>query len=112
MILVYVSIAVIVISLGYFGFVAFKTIKAAKPAINQLNETVARVQRKADTLKVESVQLTECQQELVEDINDKKQAVSFTVNAAKRTAKTLAKLWKIRPMAKLARKKKTRTLAY
>ncbi|CEG27009.1 DUF948 domain-containing protein [Bacillus sp. B-jedd] len=110
--IVYLSIVAIIVSLGYLGFSAFKTFKEAKPAINRLNETVARVQQKADTLKVESAALSESQQDLIEDINYKKQAVTFTVNAAKRTASSFKKLWKIKPLAKLSRKRKTRTPAY
>jgi uncharacterized protein YoxC len=110
--IVYISIAIVVISLAYLGFVAFKSFKAAKPAINELNETIARVQRKADTLKVETTALTENQQELMADIDHKKQAVTFTVDAAKRTLATSKKLVKIKPMAKVARKKRTRTPAY
>lgn len=110
--IVYLSIAAIIVSLAYLGFIAFKTFKEAKPAINRLNETVARVQQKADTLKVESTALTESQQDLIEDINYKKQAFTFTVNAAKRTVSSFKNLWKIRPLAKLSRRKKARTPAY
>lgn len=110
--IVYLSIAAIIVSLAYLGFIAFKTFKATKPAINRLNETVARVQQKADTLKVESDALTKSQQEIMADIDYKKEAVSFTTDAAKDTLATIKKLVKIRPMAKLRRKKKSRTPAY
>ncbi|WP_053366397.1 DUF948 domain-containing protein [Bacillus sp. FJAT-27245] len=110
--IVYLSIAAIILSLGYLGYVAFKAFKEAKPALNRLNETIARVQQKADTLKVESDQLTKSQQELLADIDYKKEAVSFTADAAKDTLATVKKLVKIRPVAKLNRRKKSRTPAY
>ncbi|RDU38817.1 DUF948 domain-containing protein [Neobacillus piezotolerans] len=110
--IVYLSIAAVILSLAYLGFAAFKTFKEAKPAINRLNETVARVQQKADTLKVESDQLAKSQQELIADIDYKKEAVTFTADAAKDTLSTFKKLVKIRPSIKLKGKKKTRTPAY
>ncbi|WP_316568711.1 DUF948 domain-containing protein [Neobacillus sp. YIM B06451] len=109
--IIYLSIGAIILSLAYLGFVAFKTFKESKPAINRLNETIARVQQKADTLKVESDQLTKSQQEIVSDIDYKKEAVSYTTDAAKDTLATFKKLVKIRPIAKLKRKK-SRTPAY
>ncbi|WP_059170348.1 DUF948 domain-containing protein [Bacillus sp. FJAT-27445] len=110
--IVYMSIAVILLSLAYLGYFAFKTFKEAKPAINRLNETVARVQRQADTLKVESSKLADSQHEITADIEYKKQAVSYTVDSAKSTFASLKKLLKIRPMAKLKRRKKSRTPAF
>ncbi|WP_043932735.1 DUF948 domain-containing protein [Bacillus sp. EB01] len=112
MFIVYVSIAIFLAAICYLGFSAFKTLKASKPAINQLNETIARIQRKVDTIRVETTYLTESQQEIKEDIDYKKEAIQFTTDAGKRTLNTFKKLVKIKPLSKASQKKKSRGPAY
>ncbi|WP_051348537.1 DUF948 domain-containing protein [Peribacillus kribbensis] len=94
MIIVYISLAVIVLSLVYLGVYAFKTFKAVKPAIDNMSNTAARLQQKTDTIKVETNQLTEHQQQLMTDIQVKKEAVNLTIQSAKDTPKPLIQLWK------------------
>ncbi|OCA81556.1 hypothetical protein A8F94_22050 [Bacillus sp. FJAT-27225] len=110
--IVYISIAIFVGAIGFLGYSAFKTLKASKPAIDQLNETVARLQRKVDTIKVETTQLTENQQEIMEDIDYKKEAIQYTTEAGKQTVANVKKLIKFRPLSKVSRKKKSRRPAY
>ncbi|NHM32687.1 DUF948 domain-containing protein [Neobacillus terrae] len=106
--IVYLSLIVIVASLAYLGWFAFKTLKAAKPTINALNHTVARVQQKTDRIKDETDKLTLNQQELMADINFKKEAVNSVVGEAKQTAFSVKKLFKFKPMAIVARKRRSR----
>ncbi|WP_174732617.1 DUF948 domain-containing protein [Mesobacillus harenae] len=100
MIIVYLSIALIIGALIYLGITAYKTYKDAKPAIEKLSDTASRVQVQTDTLKVESNKLTENQQQLMNDVDEKKEAVMQTVDAAKQTPKSIKKLVKIKPIAR------------
>ncbi|WP_409297047.1 DUF948 domain-containing protein [Peribacillus sp. SCS-26] len=109
MIIVYISLAVILLSLGYLGYFAFKTFKRVKPAINDLSQTAARMQQRTDTIKVESTQLTEHQQQLMTDIQVKKEAVNSTIQKAKQTPKPVMQLWKKMKPAKVEKKNSNKT---
>ncbi|WP_180955091.1 DUF948 domain-containing protein [Peribacillus deserti] len=110
MVIVYISLAAIVLSLVFLGVYAFKTFKRVKPAINSLSETAARLQQKTDTIKVESTQLTENQQQLMTDIQVKKEAVTSTIENAKQTPKPIIQLWKrFKPESKADKKPSSKT---
>ncbi|PLR96935.1 DUF948 domain-containing protein [Bacillus sp. T33-2] len=104
MIIVYLSLALIAASIGYLGYYAFKTLKAAKPAMDSLSETAARVQAKTATLKVETDKLTENQQQLMSDIEQKKQAFTQTIDKVKQTPKVIKQAIKATPVSLLERK--------
>lgn len=108
MFIVYLSIALIVASLVFLGWYAYKTFKETKPAINEVNHTIVRVQQKTNSIKAETTVLTQNQQELMADIEYKKQAVTSTINEAKQTAASVKHLFKIKPFAKVERKRKAR----
>lgn len=95
MIIVYLSIAVIVGALIYLGVTAFKTFKDAKPALNKLQETAARLQAKTEGIKQETNKLTANQQMLVSDIEHKKKAFTQVVETAKQTPKPFIYIWKL-----------------
>ncbi|MBM7693614.1 uncharacterized protein YoxC [Peribacillus deserti] len=110
MVIVYISLAVILLSLVFLGVYAFKTFKSVKPAINSLSETAARLQQKTDTIKVESTQLTENQQQIMTDIQVKKEAVTLTIENAKQTPKPIIQLWKkFKPAAESKNKQNSKT---
>ncbi|WP_110928558.1 DUF948 domain-containing protein [Bacillus massiliglaciei] len=93
MIIVYASLAVIVGSLLYLGFIGFKTYKETKPSIDSAKETVQRMQAKAEQITDETDQLTKNQQEITEDIQVKKEKVQITIDAAKNAPKGFKDIW-------------------
>lgn len=108
MIIVYISIAVIVASLAYLGFVAFKTFKAAKPQIESLQATATRVQAKTNAIKHETDKLTVHQQQLKSDFEEKKKAVNTVVFSVKQTPAILKNAVTVKPVAALDRAYKAR----
>ncbi|CAM3850917.1 DUF948 domain-containing protein [Mesobacillus zeae] len=108
MIIVYLSIALIIGSLGYLGYTAFKIFKKSKPSLKVLNELSTRMQVKADTIKTETDKLTQNQQQLITDISQKKRAINTTVTAAKQTPVMFKQLVKAKPVTKLEHKRKAR----
>ena len=108
MIIVYISIAVIVASLAYLGFVAFKTFKKAKPLIESLQETAARVQVKTNAIKHETDKLTIHQQQLMSDFEKKKKAVNTVVFSVKQTPAVFKNALVAKPVAALERQYKAR----
>ena len=93
MIIVWISLAVFVLSLIYLGVYAFKTFKNSKPAIENVTGTVARLQAEADQIKSETDHLTEVQQGITKDVQYKKESVQYTVDAAKQTPKPFKEIW-------------------
>lgn len=108
MIIVYISIAVIVASLAYLGFVAFKTFKAAKPKIESLQETATRVQVKTNAIKHETDKLTIHQQQLMTDFEEKKKVVNTVVFSVKQTPVVFKNALVAKPVAALERQYKAR----
>lgn len=108
MVIVYISIAVIVASLAYLGFVAFKTFKAAKPKIESLQETATRVQVKTNAIKHETDKLTIHQQQLMTDFEEKKKAVNTVVFSVKQTPVVFKNALVAKPVAALERQYKAR----
>jgi uncharacterized protein YoxC len=108
MIIVWISIAVIVASLAYLGFVAFKTFKAAKPTIESLQATATRVQAKTNAIKHETDKLTVHQQQLMTDFEEKKKAVNTVIFSVKQTPAVFKNAVIAKPVAALEREYKAR----
>ncbi|MGE7183828.1 DUF948 domain-containing protein [Peribacillus sp. NPDC006672] len=93
MVIVYISLALFIGSIIYFAFFAFKTFKESKPTIESVAETVSRIQAKTDQIKSETDQLAMTQLEITEDVQYKKEAVLYTVDAAKKTPEPFKNIW-------------------
>ncbi|WHY56464.1 DUF948 domain-containing protein [Peribacillus simplex] len=93
MIIVYISLALFIGSIIYLAFFAFKTFKDSKPTIDNVTETVTRIQAKTDQIKSETDQLAMTQQEISEDVQYKKEAVQYTVDAAKEIPEPFKNIW-------------------
>ena len=106
MFIVYISLAVIFGSLVYLGFVAFKTLKAAKPSIENLQVTANRVQSQTDSIKEETDKLSFKQQKLMTDFEKKKKAVNTVVFSVKQTPVEFKNALKFKPVAALERQYK------
>ncbi|WP_071458724.1 hypothetical protein [Bacillus massilinigeriensis] len=108
MIIVYLSLALIVGSLGYLGYTAFQVYKKAKPSLHVLNELSTRMAVKTDTIKTETDKLTANQQKLAADFSKKKRAVNTVIFSVKQTASVFKQLVKAKPVTKLEQKQKAR----
>jgi uncharacterized protein YoxC len=106
--IVYISIAVIIASLAYLGFVAFKTFKKAKPTIESLQQTATRVQAKTNAIKEETDLLTVHQQQLMTDFEQKKKAVNTVVFSVKQVPVVFKHALVAKPVAALERQFKVR----
>ncbi|KON67051.1 hypothetical protein AKG34_24055 [Peribacillus butanolivorans] len=93
MLIVYISLALFIGAIFYLVFFALKTYKDTKPAIENVTETVARIQAKTDQIKSETDQLALRQQEITEDVQYKKEAVQYTVDAAKQMPEPFKNIW-------------------
>ncbi|MES1040344.1 MULTISPECIES: DUF948 domain-containing protein [Peribacillus] len=93
MIIVYISLALFIGSIIYLAFFAFKTFKGSKPTIENVTETVTRIQAKTDQIKSETDQLAMTQQEITEDVQYKKESVQYTVDAAKEIPEPFKNIW-------------------
>ncbi|HZG70995.1 MAG TPA: DUF948 domain-containing protein [Chondromyces sp.] len=92
--IVYLSLALVVGSLIYLGYSGYKTYKSAKPKIDHITEVANRMQQRTQTIKAETDVLTKNQQEIMLDVEEKKEAVQSTVNVAKQTPQTAKQLAK------------------
>ncbi|MCA1062843.1 DUF948 domain-containing protein [Rossellomorea sp. AcN35-11] len=86
---VYASIALMVIALVMLGTALMKTVKTTRPVINEMNQTVGRIQAGMDKMTAEANQLQETQGEIQEDIENKKTTINHAVEEAKRTPEVL-----------------------
>lgn len=93
MVIVYISLALFIGSIIYLAFFAFKTFKDSKPTIDNVTETVTRIQAKTEQIKSETDQLAMTQQGITEDVQYKKEAVQYTVDAAKQTPEPFKNIW-------------------
>ncbi|MDM5210337.1 DUF948 domain-containing protein [Peribacillus sp. NJ4] len=93
MVIVYISLALFIGSIIYLAFFAFKTFKDSKPTIDNVTETVTRIQAKTEQIKSNTDQLAMTQQGITEDVQYKKEAVQYTVDAAKQTPEPFKNIW-------------------
>ncbi|EDL62912.1 DUF948 domain-containing protein [Bacillus sp. SG-1] len=93
MIIVYLSIALFVLSIAYLGYEGFKFMKKTKPTLDHLNKTVGSIQQRTQLLQEETNELSTNSQELKEDIDEKKDNIQYTVGEVKQLPKPVKKIW-------------------
>jgi uncharacterized protein YoxC len=93
MFIVYLSIALFVLSIAYLGYKGFRFMKETKPTINHLNKTVENLQQRAQDLQEETTELSAHSQEIKEDIDEKKDNLQYTVGAVKQLPKPVKTIW-------------------
>ena len=89
MIIVYISIAIVVLSLIYLGYIAVQNSKETKKSLNNLSETAARFQEKVDKINNETTQLTETTSSISASIQTKKESVEGVIKEAKASPRTI-----------------------
>ncbi|WP_270182606.1 DUF948 domain-containing protein [Alkalihalobacillus sp. CinArs1] len=89
----YVSIALVVLSLIYLGIVAVKTSKETKVSLNDFSATAARLQEKVDKINEETTNLTNTSNQITENIQSKKETIQGVIGEAKATPEPFKKLF-------------------
>ncbi|OMP68062.1 DUF948 domain-containing protein [Domibacillus epiphyticus] len=79
----WLSLAIVIAGLVYFGVSAFSTFKSMKPKIDRLKEAQSHIQTQTDKIKGETDELKVHQEQIMADVDHAKQAVTLTVNEAK-----------------------------
>ncbi|WP_064093293.1 DUF948 domain-containing protein [Rossellomorea aquimaris] len=92
--IVYASIGLVVISIIILSFTLIQTLKTTRPMINNMNQTVLNIQNSIDGINSEANQLQATQVEIQEDIEDKKLAITNTINEVKQTPNVLKEFMK------------------
>ncbi|MGA9289497.1 MAG: DUF948 domain-containing protein [Anaerobacillus sp.] len=92
MVIVYISIAIVVLSLIYLGYIAVQNSKETKKSLNNLSETAARFQEKVDKINNETTQLTETTTSISASIQTKKESVEGVIKEAKASPEPFKKL--------------------
>lgn len=90
----WLSLAIVVGALIFFGISAFKAFKSMKPKVDHLKAVQERLQSDADKIKSETDELKGHQEHIMADVDHAKQAVTLTINETKQipqNAKFLAK---------------------
>ncbi|OKL36060.1 hypothetical protein [Domibacillus mangrovi] len=90
----WISLAIVIGALIYFGISSFSTFKSMKPKIEQLKAAQTRIQTETEKIKSETDDLKVHQEHLMADVDHAKQAVALTINETKQipeNAKFLAK---------------------
>lgn len=88
----WISLAIVIGALVYLGISGFSTYKSMKPKIDHLQAVSERLKTKQQAIQVETEKLKATQENIKQDIEEKKEAVLFTVDAAKRTPESLKQL--------------------
>ncbi|MBP1080297.1 MULTISPECIES: DUF948 domain-containing protein [Bacillus] len=94
MTIVYVSAALIIISLVYLGVSGVKAKKEINTSLNKVQASVGQLQNNIEEIKNEANRLSDAQQKIQLDINLKKEKVNDTVDACKDLGTTFQKLKK------------------
>jgi uncharacterized protein YoxC len=92
MVIVYISIAIVVLSIIYLGYIAVKNMKETKKSLTALSETAARFQEKVDQINDETTKLTTTTASISEGIQTKKETVQGVIQTAKSSPEPFKKL--------------------
>ncbi|MBN8209209.1 DUF948 domain-containing protein [Bacillus sp. NTK071] len=93
MIIVYISIAIVVLSFVYLGYIVVQNLKETKKSLTNLSETAARFQEKVDKINSETNQLTETTSTISNGIQTKKETVQSVIETAKASPEPFKKLF-------------------
>lgn len=88
----WISLAVVIGALIYLGISGFGTYKSMKPKIDHLQEVSERLKVKQQAIQSETEKLKATQENIKHDIEEKKEAVMFTVDEAKKTPESIKQL--------------------
>ncbi|MFC7391813.1 DUF948 domain-containing protein [Scopulibacillus cellulosilyticus] len=94
MIIVWLSIALVVIAIICFGIAAFKIMKDVKSTVVNVGKTAEKLREKAEGILKEQEKLNEKLKQLQEDMNIKKDNIQHIANETKSLKSTVSRSFK------------------
>lgn len=88
----WISLVIVIGALIYLGVSGFSTYKSMKPKIDHLQAVSERLKTTQEAIQSETEKLKATQDHIKQDIDEKKEAVLFTVDEAKKTPESLKQL--------------------
>ncbi|MBU2661339.1 hypothetical protein BHT94_19550 [Bacillus licheniformis] len=93
MVIVYISLAVLVISIIFLGFNVIQNKKKIDPALKELTSVTQAMQKQVEGLKTEAQLLTQKQKKIQQDVQMKKNAFQQTAAEVKEVPQAVKEVW-------------------
>ncbi|MCY7918919.1 DUF948 domain-containing protein [Bacillus vallismortis] len=97
MVIVYISIAVLAISIIFLGVNVIQNKKKIDPALQELTSVTQAMQKQVEGLKNEAQLLTRKQKNIQQDVQMKKAAFQQTAAEVKEVPQAVKKVWQAGP---------------
>ncbi|UUH72321.1 DUF948 domain-containing protein [Bacillus subtilis] len=93
MVIVYISLAVLAISIIFLGFNVIQNKKKIDPALKELTSVTQAMQKQIEGLKTEAELLTQKQKKIQQDVQMKKYAFQQTAAEVKEVPQAVKEVW-------------------
>ncbi|WP_276735171.1 DUF948 domain-containing protein [Bacillus sp. (in: firmicutes)] len=93
MVIVYISLAVLAISIIFLGFNVIRNKKKIDPALKELTSVTQAMQKQVEGLKTEAQLLTQKQKKIQQDVQMKKNAFQQTAAEVKEVPQAVKEVW-------------------
>ncbi|OBA04009.1 hypothetical protein A9D36_10595 [Bacillus subtilis] len=93
MVIVYISLAVLAISIIFLGFNVIQNKKKIDPALKELTSVTQAMQKQVEGLKTEAQLLTQKQKKIQQDVQMKKNAFRETAAEVKEVPQAVKEVW-------------------
>ena len=93
MVIVYISLAVLAISIIFLGFNVIQNKKKIDPALKELTSVTQAMQKQIEGLKTEAELLTQKQKKIQQDVQMKKSAFQQTAAEVKEVPQAVKEVW-------------------
>ncbi|MDY7214982.1 DUF948 domain-containing protein [Bacillus subtilis] len=93
MIIVYISLAVLAVSIIFLGVTVIQNKKKMDPALKDLSSVTQAMQKQIEGLKTETELLTQKQKKIQQDVQMKKSAFQQTAAEVKEVPKAVKEVW-------------------
>ncbi|CAF1745226.1 hypothetical protein NRS6084_02151 [Bacillus subtilis] len=93
MVIVYISLAVLAISIIFLGFNVIQNKKKIDPALKELTSVTQAMQKQIEGLKTEAELLTQKQKKIQQDVQIKKYTLQQTAAEVKKVPKAVKEVW-------------------
>ncbi|WP_339244556.1 DUF948 domain-containing protein [Bacillus sp. FSL R5-0523] len=93
MIIVYISLAVLAVSIIFLGVTVIQNKKKMDPALKELSSVTQAMQKQIEGLKTETELLTQKQKKIQQDVQMKKSAFQQSAAEVKEVPKAVKEVW-------------------
>ncbi|WGD64315.1 DUF948 domain-containing protein [Bacillus subtilis] len=93
MFIVYISLAVLAVSIIFLGVTVIQNKKKMDPALKELSSVTQAMQKQIEELKTETDLLTQKQKKIQQDVQMKKSAFQQTAAEVKEVPKAVKEVW-------------------